>query len=560
MNHFMKHNLLILGSAVLFATGACEADTPKPMPTAARPNFIFFIVDDMERYMANFLPGQQGKCLTPNLDRLAREGTVMDGMHCVSPLCTPSRYNSLTGRYASRARNAGFLAETRSRDGQAYVEFNSFITKDDVTLPKLLQKAGYKTGMVGKNHVVEVKGLKRFPNFDASAKDPRNVAQLKANYDRICQAVREAGFDYAASVYDNNPDFLGLGEIAVQNMDWITKGGLDFIDQFHHEPFYLYFATTVPHAPSEAKRSWDADPLITAEGYLDKPLEVQPPRHTIPERLTKAGIPVTDWAANILWVDDAIGALIARLEKYNLMKNTIIIVFNDNGQAAKGTLYQGGVENPLCVIWKHGGFKCGSRNSVKSSNVDFVPTLLDLANVTVPSSQFDGRSLLPALNGAAMEDRSLYFELGYARAVSKGKWKYLAVRYPEELQRMSLEERTRVLEEWNAERRRKHLRIVTTDPTQSFSHLTAIPGGGDAERSSTGKYPGYYDADQLYDLENDPKELNNLAKQPEFAAKLVEMKAELKRCLDGLPGKFGELKPKTETDPVKVANDTSRFK
>ena len=99
-------------------------------------------------------------------------------------------------------------------------------------------------------------------------------------------------------------------------------------------------------------------------------------------------------------------------------------------------------------------------------------------------------------------------------------------------------ERTRILKAWNAERRRKHLRIVTEDPTRPFSHLTPIPGGGDAERESTGAYPGYYDRDQLYNLARDPGEQHNLANDPRYRKKLAEMKAELRKILATLPGDF----------------------
>ena len=132
----------------------------------------------------------------------------------------------------------------------------------------------------------------------------------------------------------------------------------------------------------------------------------------------------------------------------------------------------------------------------------------------------------------------MYFELGYARAIRKGKWKYLAVRYPEHLSTMSDVERKRVLDEWNAERHRKHLEIVTEDPSEPFSHLTAIPGGGHAESNSTGSYPGYFDADQLYDLSRDPKEQKNLANDPVYKEKLEEMQREMKKILETLPGEF----------------------
>lgn len=546
---FKKH-ILPLAALSAFCLQHSQAMAAQPDVTKAelssamsqsKPNVIFFIADDMLPKHFNCLPQGKGKNLTPNIDRLAKEGTLMRQMHVASPVCTPSRYNVLTGNYASRANNAWFK-QTTEKEGQTVVEFNTHIIPSDITLPKLLQKAGYTTGMAGKNHVVEVKGLKTFPDFDASAKDPKNVSKLKANHDHVLQAIREVGFDYAANVYHNNPDFLGLHDVAVQNMDWITEGGVNFLNQEHDEPFFLYFATTVPHGPTAEKRSWNADSKVSAIGYLDEAPHVQPARDTIPQRLKSAGLPVNDNTANMLWLDDALGALIDSLDNSGELDSTVIFFISDHGQLSKGTVYQGGVYNPG-IVWKKGGFPVGSTCDALTSIVDFAPTILDMAGYDYSDVEFDGESFLPYLNGAPQnEDRVLYFELGYARGVRKGDWKYMAIRYPEEVENMSLEERTRVLEEWNAERRRKHLNIVTEDPSQPFSHLTAVPGGGDAEKRSTGSYPGYFDRDQLYNLANDPREQVNLANQPEYATKLAEMKAVLQKQLETLPGGFGELK------------------
>ena len=503
----------------------------------ARPNIIFFIADDMRPHHFNCLPEGRGRNLTPNLDRLAREGTLLTGQHVVSPICTPSRFACLTGRYPSRSRNPWFEERTAA-EGQTVVEFNTYILASDPTLPKYLQKAGYVTGMAGKNHAIAVDGLEAFPDFDASAREPGNAARLKRNHERVCEAVRSAGFDEAGSVYHNNPDFLGLGEVAVQNMDWITQAGVAFIERHRDQPFFLYFATTVPHGPTNAARSWNADPLLTAEGYLEAPLDVQPPRHTIPERLQAAGLPVTDDTANMLWLDDALGALLGAIEETGVLGRTVIFFFNDHGQQAKGTLYQGGVHDPS-IVWRKGGFPCGPTLSAPLSNVDFAPTILHLAGAEVGGDAFDGMDFLPYLEGAPYpEERALYFELGYARAVRKGNWKYLAVRYPEAIATMSPAKRADVLETWNAERRRKHMPIVTTDPTRPFSHLTPIPGGGHAEVESTGTYPGYYDADQLYDLYRDPDEQNNLAGDPAYAEQLTALQEALRARLEDLPGTF----------------------
>lgn len=507
---------------------------------AKQPNVIFFITDDMLPHHFNFLSGTERKVLTPNIERLAEGGTVMLNQHTVSPLCTPSRYSCLTGRYPSRADNPYFLQTTEKTDGQTYVEFNTHLTKTDRNIAKTLKQAGYVTGFVGKNHVVEVGGLKRAKDYDSSARLPENVAFLKANHDHVCQGIREVGFDYVDRVYHNNPDFLGLYEVAVHNMDWITEGGINFIEQYHDrgKPMFLYFATTLPHGPTEADRAWNANPLISAVGYLDQAPHVQPARETIPERIKAAGLKVTDDACNMLWVDDALGALVDELEKVGELDNTVIFFFNDQWMESKGTVYQGGTHTPS-IVWEKGGFPVGPTCDALVSSVDFAPTMLDFAQIPYSASEFDGKSFLPYLKGQPQDPgRILYFELGYGRGVMKGNWKYMAIRYPAEVANMSMAERKKLLDDWNANRIRKHMEIVTEDPSAGFSHLTAIPGGGHAEAKSTGieHYPGYYDPDQLYDLSKDPHEQKNLAKDPEYKQKLEEMQREMKKILDGLPG------------------------
>ena len=85
-----------------------------------RPNVIFLITDDQLPDTFNFLPEGKDKNLTPTLDRLAQEGTVLMGQHVVSPVCTPSRYNCLTGRYASRATNSAFRHGTKRAGGHNF--------------------------------------------------------------------------------------------------------------------------------------------------------------------------------------------------------------------------------------------------------------------------------------------------------------------------------------------------------------------------------------------------------------------------------------------------------
>lgn len=277
---------LLLFSALL--TG-CSSVSEHPTP-----NIVFFIADDMYPEMFNCLPEGNGRNLTPNLDRLAREGTLLSRQYVVSPVCTPSRFNCLSGRYASRARNREFLNKTAHEEGQTVIQWNSFITREDSILPHYLKGLGYATGIVGKNHVIEAHGIYQFPDYQADPTEPDIKQKVEENYQKVEDAILASGFDYAGGLYHNNPNFIGLAKLAVQNLDWITEAGLDFIEKNKGTPFFLYFATTVPHGPTGADRSWNADPRITARGILEEAPKGMPVRNTIPERVKEAGLEGTN--------------------------------------------------------------------------------------------------------------------------------------------------------------------------------------------------------------------------------------------------------------------------
>lgn len=519
---------------------------PDVISTYKKPNFLFIISDDMNPTMFNNLPegrDENGKPrnLTPNLDRLIAEGSYLSQLYVASPVCTPSRYNILTGNYASRAQNREFTDFTAKNENQTVIQWNSFITPGvEKTIGSRLQALGYRTGFVGKNHVVE--SLEQLsedepPPLTANPQDPDVKAGLEYRHAALSEDIRSVGFDYADHLYHNNPRWLGIDALAVQNMDWITEGGLKFIDSKDERPFFLYFATTVPHGPTNKENSWLADPRITPRGILDTPPNVQPARETLTERINAAGLGGKR-LENVLWLDDAIGALYDGLERAGELENTIIVFVNDHGQFAKGTLYEGGLHTQA-FVWRKDGFACGSVCDMRLSNTDFLETLVEMAGGKDFEGYSDGRSFLTGLDGDRHVDGSShYFELGYARAIVKGDYKYLALRYPNYAMKLTLDERTKLLEEYNTFRATFGAKSVNDDPALPFGHLEMVPGGGGAENYSYVNKPVLFDSDQLFHLKDDPQEQNNLALDPAYADKLKEMKAELRFYIDKLPGDF----------------------
>lgn len=529
----------------------CKTDTSntdtKPEENK-KPNIVFFIADDMYPWMFNNTPeGQspEGKPLnlTPAIDKLAAEGVWLENLKVVSPVCTPSRYNCLTGNYASRAINESFTGFTKINDGQTVIQWNSFLVPGQETIGTYFQNLGYKTGFVGKNHIIESMSQigegDNKPTLTADPTDPKVKDGLEYRYKELQKDIKKSGFDYAEALYHNNPNWLGIRALAYQNMDWIAEGGVDFIKKYNDNPFMLYIASTLPHAPLDPEHSWKSDRRITAKGILDKAPTVlpQPPVESLEKRIKEAGFEGKN-RENLLWLDDAVGALFKQLEEEGVIDNTIVVFFNDHGQDFKGTLYEGGV-NSQAFIWKQGGFKVGSVLDKPVSNVDFLPTLLDLAGETEDLDKFDGKSFKSALEGKDFTGRtSMYHELGYARAVVKDGFKFYAVRYPKWAEEFTYEQRKDTLQKYTAFRESFGEHGMSDDPNAPYGQLEMVPGGGGAEHNAYLNHPNFSAKDQLYDIENDPKEQNNLINDPKYAEKLKMLKAELNKYIESLPGKF----------------------
>ncbi len=525
----MNRRLLALTAASVLAMVAGAAARP--------PDLVFIILDDMRRDLMNWTEEGRGRNLSPNLDRLAREGVVMVNQHISAPVCTPSRFTSLTGRYASRSRAPPFrrLAE---RAGPTIVLWNTHIVAGDVTLPKLLRDAGYRTGFAGKNHAIATPERPPIP-LDADPRAPAIADALRRHGAAVRQAIQAAGFDFAGGVYPGNPDEVRPRALQVHNMDWVAAAALEFLDSVPSDrPLFLYVAPTLCHSPYEPQRSWRADLQATPEGWLQQPPAVLPPRDALPQRLAAAGIRGPHREL-VLWLDDTIGAILSRLQQLGRLDRAIIIVFNDNGQDGKGSIYQSGTVSPS-IVWRRGGFPCGGVCSAMVSNVDFAPTLLDFAGVVPPSGIMDGVSFRPALDGGPWRDPdALSFELGFTRGVRMGEWKYIALRYPERPERLV---DARKEDEYGPIR--PIIRPKALPPVPPYGHIA----GNNNEFKTLKEQPADFDRDQLYNLRLDPREQTNLAMRVEFADPLAQLRHRLSRFLAELPDGFRDLKPPVASD------------
>ena len=502
-----------------------------------KPNVIFIITDDQKLESFGFI---KGKALTPNIDRLASQGVYFSRGYASTSVCTPSRYTCMTGRYASRSR-VGKFTRGISAEGQTWVHWNADVAQSETNVAKALKKAGYATGIVGKLHGFELPGHSKETTRKSDPNDPVVARILRTNQEVFAEGLNKHGFDFAERLNRGNlASVRTLPESLRQhNPEWVVEGALNFIEQNKERPFYLYFATTLLHGPSPLE-SLKSNPRITEAGFLDEPPKVQPSRKSVIDRVKAAGI--KEALAPATWLDDSIGAIIGKLDQLNLRDDTLIIYFNDHGvEGGKGSLYEGGVATPIIFNWP-GRIKPGSSGELVS-NIDFVPTILSACGVTRPAGMHtDGMDLMPMLTGRTRRTRdSLYCEIGHTRAVVTKKWKYLAFRVPPSRQQ-SKAERLRAREQAYAENPAKRPKII--DPEARVTHIHRFPGGDGTEHSSALKHyaENYFDADQLYDLENDPRERTNLADDPRYKSVLEKLKAELKAHLALAPGTFAEFK------------------
>ena len=172
------------------------------------------------------------------------------------------------------------------------------------------------------------------------------------------------------------------------------------------------------------------------------------------------------------------------------------------------------------------------------SNIDFAPTMLDLARIGRPGDM-DGVSFLPVLEGRAEQIRdSLFFEMGYTRGVMKNQYKYIALRYPPVIANLTREERQANLDHMNNNLRERGRPVHNEDPMKPFGHLMPVPGGHDAEQGAVKAYPHYYDPDQLYDLSSDPDEQRNIFGLEAHSEQQEELRILLESNLAKLPGRF----------------------
>lgn len=442
-----------------------------------RPNIII-IYTDQQRYDTLGVNGND-LIKTPNLDRLANEGVHFTRGYCSTPICVPSRVALFTGRYnhTNLSYNNGLLLRDEETEMTGYLKSN-----------------GYQTALIGKDHCFE--GPRREDAFDFvwqashnGFKDPQNASQERVN------EVREGKMQLPYAEDPVPPEENVTGSL--------FRTAREYIDSHRDKPFFMWLSIPDPHPPYMVCEPYasmyvgvDIPPPAWREGEMaDKPYCQQ-----AVVRWDRCGKEYPgdeiDKLRRLYWgmvsyIDTEAGKLLDFLRENKLDENTIIVYTTDHGDymgdhrmIRKGPhVYEALVHVPLIVRWS-GHLKARS-TSAMASNIDIFPTLLDLVDLPHPE-RLQGRSFAPVLLGDSDAHRErVFFEHGVAgEPLQSGDLS------PEENEELGEDTGHHLCDE-------------------------VMRGRTKGVRSDRWKYvitPG--DVDELYDLDDDPNELTNLAADP----------------------------------------------
>ena len=376
-----------------------------------KPNFVYIMVDDAG--YGDFSCFGQKHFKTPSVDRMANEGMKLTDFYAASTVCAPSRCSLMTGVHTGHALVRG--NREVQPEGQAPLPASA------LTLPEVLGKAGYVSGMFGKW------GL----GSPGSEGDPMNQG-FDRFYGYNCQ--RQAHTFYPDHLWSDRNKVTLDGK--TYSHDLIAKETMKFIRANKDKPFFCYCPFTIPpaamHAPEERVGPWRKK-FSQFENVIGR------------YRGPQVKNPVAAFAAMMTLLDEDVGRILDLLKELGIADDTLVIFTSDNGPHKEGghkpdffdsngplrgykrDLYEGGIRVPTLAWWPN-TIKPGSTSSHVATGWDVLPTFCDLAGVT-PPQDLDGVSFAPTIRGEKKKQAKreyVYWEFheqGGKQAIRKGKWK-----------------------------------------------------------------------------------------------------------------------------------------
>tara|TARA_B110000238_G_scaffold162320_1_gene176567 strand:+ start:199 stop:1749 length:1551 start_codon:yes stop_codon:yes gene_type:complete len=502
--------LLILGISIINTSCQQQAKEKQEGKNKkdSRPNIIILYADDLG--YGDLSCYGATNVATPNIDKLAENGLRFTDAHSTAATCSPSRYSLLTGIYGFR-KKAGILS------GDAPL----LISPKTPTLPSMLQKSGYKTGVVGKWHL----GLGSGP-LDWNKEIKPGPLEIGFDYSFLIPATG----DRVPSVYVENHHVVGLDSLDPIKVDF--KNPIDASPKAYENPELLRYASDRQHSEAiingvgrigymsggnNARWKDEEFPdLLTnkASAFIDRNKEqpfflyysfhdIHVPRLPNPrfKGATKMG-PRGDAIAQMDW---CVGEIVKQLEDLGIADNTLILFSSDNGpvlndgyedqsvelignhkpsgpfRGGKYSAYEAGTRMPTIAYWPN-KIKKGLSNALLSQ-IDLYASFASLVGIKLQDGEApDSQNLVDAWLGKSPKGRTFLVEESLVTSLRKENWKYIP---------------------------------PTNKKTNHWLPQKGIEGG-------------YQNTPQLYDLENDVKELNNLAAlKPELVDELKKVLKEI---------------------------------
>ncbi len=450
----MKKSLFYTSMALTSViTAASYAETSKP-------NIIYFLADDLG--MGELGCYGQKYIETPNIDKLAEQGLKFSRMYSGSTVCAPSRGSLLTGKHTGHAQIRGNMGSPIN--GQYPLEPGT------PTIASMLKTQGYSTGIVGKwglggPHTTAHPNNHGFDFFYGLLDQWRAHNFYITYYWRNKVVVPTMNIptdlhDYLLPSQDRN-DSKNYAKYTGKDYgpELMIQEALGFIDESKKadKPFFLYYATTIPHVALQAPRVWvnkyrkKFDKLGIKETPFDG-IKGTPSGGYLPCQYPRA-----TYAAMVSIMDHNLGLLMKKLEDLGIADNTLIIFTSDNGPTFNGgsdstffnsaldfkglkcSINEGGIRTPFIAKWP-GKIKENTNSDHLGAFWDIMPTFADITGATCPET--DGISMLPTLTGKgkqAPRENGLYWEDGRSRqALRVGDWKIMRNHWSVDLQLYNL--------------------------------------------------------------------------------------------------------------------------
>ncbi|SHN08000.1 arylsulfatase [Cyclobacterium lianum] len=371
----------------------CEVDSGKKGNGPSKPNIVIIFTDD-QGYADVGVFGAQGY-QTPNLDKMAAEGTRYTNFHVANAVCSASRASLLTGCYSNRLGIFGALSH-QSQHG---------LNPDEKTIAEILKPEGYATAIVGKWH------LGHLAPFLPTKQGFDEFFGLPYSNDMWPYHPERPDFYPPLPLYENESVIDTLEDQSLLTT-WYTERAVDFINRKKDEPFFLYLAHSMPHVP-----------LFVSDKFKDK---------------SENGL----YGDVIMEIDWSVGQVIDALKSAGIEDNTLVIFTSDNGpwlsygahagspgelREGKGTSWEGGVRVPAIMKWP-GKIPAGEVQDEAAMTIDLLPTIAHITGASLPEREIDGKNVWPVLSleeGAVSPQEAyyVYYNQNELQAVISGDWK-----------------------------------------------------------------------------------------------------------------------------------------